>query len=228
MRIKLIIACISILCVSIACEDILEVVDISNENVLVLAPLTGAVLNENKVHFNWERVEEATAYKIQVATPNFSNANQIALDSVIAIDTVGVIKTTINSTLANGLYEWRIKALNSDYETSFTTNTFTIQGENDITPPNTPVLVAPTNDSSQDETTVNFSWTREDIVGTAEKDSIYIYTDESLQTLQLKALGANKAFSTTLTAGTYYWVVQAFDAAENASDDSATFKVTIN
>jgi len=228
MRIRIIIVCIGILVAATACEDILEVVDISNENVSVLAPVTGSILNDNDIRFSWEGVAEATAYKIQVATPDFSTANQIALDSIIVVDSLGNIKTNIRSTLTNGSYEWRIKALNSDYETPFSNNTFTIQGEEDIVPPNTPELVAPANDSAQEETMVNFSWTREDIIGTAERDSIYIYTDENLQSLNMKALGANKAFTTTLESGMYYWVVQAFDVAGNTSDDSETFKVTIN
>jgi len=222
MRIKIIIVCIGILVAATACEDILEVVDISNENVPVLAPVTGSILKDNDIRFSWEGVAEATAYKIQVATPDFSTANQIALDSIIAVDSLGNIKTNIRSTFTNGNYEWRIKALNSDYETPFSNNTFTIQGEEDIVPPNTPELVAPANDSAR------FSWTREDITGTAERDSIYIYTDENLQSLNMKALGANKAFTTTLESGMYYWVVQAFDVAGNISDDSETFKVTIN
>ena len=211
------------------CEDILEVPDISNQTVSVLAPTAGSVLTTNAVGFNWETVEEATAYNIQIATPDFENATQIILDSVVQVDTLGNVATRIDQNLFNGPYVWRIKALNSDYETVYTVSGFQVNGDEnlDLDPPNTPQLVTPANGVSQTETTVNFSWTREDVPGTAERDSIFIFSDESLQNLTTKALGANKTYAATVAEGTYYWFVKAYDAAGNESDASTTFNFTI-
>ena len=213
----------------ISCDDILEVDDISTSEVVILAPKEGSVLTTNTINFNWEEVAEATWYKIQIAQPTFENASQILLDSLIAQDTLGFARTNINFKLLNGNYQWRINAGNSGYSTDFFTSSFLVDGDAnvDIIPPNTPLLVAPANNTTQNETTVNFSWTREDISGTAERDSIYIYTDQNLQTLKIKGLGANKTYATTLNANTYYWVVKAYDAS-NESDISTTFKLTIN
>ncbi len=212
------------------CEDILEVPDISNQTVPILAPGDGSVLNINAVGFNWQTIEDATTYKVQIATPNFENTVQILLDSIITEDTLGRVNTRIDQNLLNGNYAWRVKALNSDYETVYTLSNFQVDGDEnlDITPPNTPQLVTPANGASQTETSVGFSWTREDVPGTAERDSIFIFSDESLQTLTTKALGANKAFTTNVAAGTFYWIVRAYDAAGNESDASSTFNFTIN
>lgn len=213
-----------------SCEDILEVPDISNETVAILAPVEGSVLTTNQVNFNWKEVEEATAYEVQVATPNFVNASQIVLDSIVRRDTLGNVRTQIDQSLVNGNYAWRVRARNSDYETAFTLSTFQVNGDEniDLTPPNTPQLATPANGITQTEAQVFFSWTRDDVPGTAERDSIFIFSDETLQTLTTKALGANKTFTTNLSSGTFHWFVQAYDTAGNESDPSTTFNFTID
>lgn len=226
---RIVFALLPFVAIFMGCEDILEVRDISNRTVPVLAPIDGSVLGVNAVRFNWETIEDATGYSIQVATPDFENAAQLVLDSVVELDTLGHVPTRIDQNLFNGNYVWRIKAFNSDYETVYVENGFQVNGDEnlDLTPPNTPQLVAPANGATQAGTTVNFSWTREDVPGTAERDSIFIYSDESLQNLTTKALGANKTFSGNVSEGTYYWVVRAYDAAGNKSDFSAAFNFTI-
>lgn len=214
-----------------ACEDILEEPDISQIEVQLLAPTDGAVIVDNEVSFNWNFVEDTRSYKIQLAKPSFANAVQIVFDSLIEQDSLGDLDTRIqNIRILNGQYQWRVKALNGGFETAYTTATFIIDGDEnlDIIPPNTPQLVAPENNASVNETQIDFSWTRVEVSGTAERDSIYIYTDEALQNLSIKGLGANKTFNTTLTSGTYYWLAQAFDAGGNVSDDSETRTLTVN
>lgn len=213
-----------------ACEDILEVPDISNATVVTLAPMDSSVLKTNAVGFNWEKVEEATAYRVQIATPDFEKTIQIVLDSIVVEDTLGNVATRIDQELVNGTYTWRVRAQNSDYETVYTVSSFQVDGDDelDVTPPNTPQLAAPANGASLSQSSVSFTWTREDITGTAERDSIYIFSDESLTNLTSKALGANKTYTTSLTSGTFYWYVRAFDAAGNQSDPSSTFNFTIS
>jgi len=213
----------------VACEDILEVPDISGQLVNLLAPSDGSILDDNSVNLNWERVEEATGYSVQVASPNFENAAQILLDSVIEMDTLGYLPNQIRQSLFNGNYEWRVKAFNSGFETMYSSNGFQVNGDEDLdlTPPNTPQLVSPSNGNETTVTEIEFIWSREDIPGTAERDSIFIYSDENLMELTTKAVGANKSYTTTLSAGSYYWLVRAFDTAGNESGDSDTFNFTI-
>lgn len=213
----------------LACEDILEVPDISNQTVQVLAPVNGSVLTVNAIGLNWQEVEDATAYEIQIATPDFENATQLVLDSLVEVDSLDQVRTRIDQNLLNGNYEWRVKALNSGFETTYTVNGFQVNGDEDldVITPNTPQPVLPANGTTQAESEVNFSWTRTDVSGTAERDSIFIYSDESLQTLQTKGLGANKSYTVNLADGTFYWQVRAYDAAGNESPISTTFNFTI-
>ena len=220
----------AVVCFSTACEDILEEVDLSNRQVTIFAPLDSTVVNSNMVNFNWDRVEDATAYRFQLATPSFVNTQQLVLDSIFEVDSLGRVSTQIQQELVNGNYQWRIRAQNSGFETPYTSSTFRVDGDEnvDLDAPNTPQLVAPLNGASQDDATVNFSWTREDVPGTAERDSIYFFSDAALQNLVGKDIGANKAYSANFASGTFYWFVKAFDAARNESDNSNTFSFTVN
>ena len=293
----------------VSCEEILLETDISDEEVQLVAPANNTIFSSTGVSFTWEALADATKYRLQIAKPNFESPTQIVLDTVVS-------KTSFNQQLSIGTYEWRVKALNSAYETKYSSRFFSIASNDDFqnnivvlntpntnlvtkialqklswqsiigatqyqlqvydnsntikldetltattydytfpegnyswrvratngekqtlyssrnilvdkTAPNTAALVSPTNASSTSNTSINFQWSRTAIAGSTEKDSIYIYTNNTLTALKQKA-EAVSPYSATLTAGTYYWVVQAFDAAGNTSAKSSTFSFTIN
>ena len=116
---------LSIVFVSLSCEEILEVQDISEQEVQLLSPTSGSVVSDTIVNFNWNPVNAANAYHIQVATPNFQNAAQFVLDSTMVVDST-FVGTRISRNLSNAAYEWRVRALNSDFETAFFVNDFTV------------------------------------------------------------------------------------------------------
>lgn len=129
MRVLKAIVAVALLIYMGACDDILEVPDISGERVELLAPSDSTIVVQNNVQFNWNGIYEATEYHIQIATPNFENASQIVLDSIISIDST-FIGTQVNKTLVDNDYEWRVRASNSDYQTGFTASTFTVETSN--------------------------------------------------------------------------------------------------
>jgi len=116
---------IGLLLVIIGCQDILEVPDISNETVQLLAPGDSTIVLQSNVNFSWNEVYEASQYHIQVAAPNFENAAQIVVDSVIVVDST-FVSARISKSLVDSDYEWRIKAMNSDYETDFSSGRFSV------------------------------------------------------------------------------------------------------
>ncbi|WP_299158463.1 hypothetical protein [uncultured Tenacibaculum sp.] len=293
-----------------ACEAVfLE--DITDSVVVVIAPTDKAQVEEGAVNFIWENILDATSYQLQIAKPTFAQASQIVLDTLIT-------KNSFSHTVKIGMYEWRVKAKNSEYETGYTTQAMEVinadltnaqvelltpldkaisnkisqkltwkeltsateyrlqiwqpddQGTNvkdvivtdnsftfdftegdfvwkvrpqsasqngkyssrsisiDSKKPNTPENIAPANNTSQTETTINFTWKRTNIVGTEEIDSIYVFTDASLATLSFKGIGANKAFTKdSVEKNTYHWYVQSFDKAGNESEKSSTFIVEV-
>ncbi|GAA4234257.1 hypothetical protein GCM10022291_13280 [Postechiella marina] len=103
-----------------SCEDIIEVEDISEKDINVLAPLNNTVLDNIAVTFSWEAVNDAETYHIQVATPSFTNAQQIVKDTIVKI-------TQLSTVLSAKNFEWRVRGENSDYTTGYTTQNFTIE-----------------------------------------------------------------------------------------------------
>jgi DNA-binding ferritin-like protein (Dps family) len=292
-----------------SCEEILLVDDISDQEVVLVTPQNNAQFTSTGVTFTWEPVKNAEKYRLQIAKPNFTSPNQIVLDTLMT-------KTTIAQQLNTSDYEWRVKAVNANYETAYKTRQFSVignqnfqnntvslltpttnlitnvaaqnlswqaiigatnyqvqvynasntiiddqtisttnlnytfpQGTNqwrvrasngttqtlyssrtivvDTTVPNTPTLTSPSNGSTGTNTNVTFQWSRTPIAGSIETDKIYIYTNSALTNLQLSSQ-TTSPFTTSLTAGTYYWVVKAFDTAGNVSNQSTTFTLTIN
>lgn len=104
----------------ISCDDLIEVVDISKETVIILAPTQGSAIDTTRVVFTWEPVKEAENYHLQVATPTFENAIQIVVDTLL-------MSTSYSGQLEKAEYEWRIKAENSDYQTKFTKSRFRVE-----------------------------------------------------------------------------------------------------
>lgn len=296
-------------CSLFACEEILLEDDISDKNVTLVAPMNNAQFSHTGIALTWEPVENAGKYRLQIATPDFTNPMQIVLDTLIS-------RTNFTTQLNLGNYEWRVRAQNGSYNTPYSSRFFSVLNNEDFqnnvvnlssptnnlitrtaaqnlvwqsvlgansyqvqvydsnnnaihdqtvtttfynytfpegnyqwrvragngsqytlyssrsilvdtTPPNTPVLTAPANNSTVSETTVNFQWNRTPVAGSAEKDSIYIFTNAALTNLQFKNV-ATTPFTTTLGAGTYYWYVKGFDQAGNSGNSSSVFKFTVN
>lgn len=100
------------------CDDILEK-DISDDNVNMLAPADHIELNTLNVNFWWQFVEGANKYQLQIVSPGFKAISQMVLDTVL-------LKNKWNGKLLEGNYQWRVKAINDYYATSYTTMTFSI------------------------------------------------------------------------------------------------------
>lgn len=113
------------ICIFASCEDLLEVPDISEESVELLAPSDSTIVVQTDVNFTWNEVFEATQYHVQVAAPSFENAAQIVVDTLIVVDS-SFVSPRFAKPLVDSDYEWRVKAQNSGYETEFSTNKFSV------------------------------------------------------------------------------------------------------
>ncbi|PRP65876.1 hypothetical protein [Nonlabens agnitus] len=103
-----------------SCDDIIEVEDIEDERVEILAPSENAVLMEGSITFSWDELEGADSYNLQIAEPNFNSARQVVLDTTLTT-------TSFSQELMVGAYEWRIRAENFGYITNYTTTSFEVQ-----------------------------------------------------------------------------------------------------
>lgn len=295
----------------VGCDEIFYEEDISNESILLNAPANNSSLTEGDISFHWSIINDASDYRLQIASPNFVSADKILLDTLISSNSF-VQALDVNT------FQWRVKGINSGYETDYTTHeleltkssvfadekvslilpvadfnsnqtkhslqweavenateyrlqiwkpttdgvkvkdTITTDLKKDIvledgtylwqvnatngsentdysfrsilidtTNPSKPILSSPEHESTKTVGDVVFSWQRQSGEGSAEFDSIYVYTDDALTNLKFKEKSSTKTLTKSLENQTYYWKVQGFDAAGNKGEISWLFKLTV-
>lgn len=133
-----------------SCEELLFEEDITGKTVLLIAPVNNAEIEANLVRFNWEPVEGATNYEIQVAIPNFANAIQLALSTVTD-------STFYELELIENEYEWRVRAQNSGYVTAYSSAKFSVIPITNFSN-NTVILLSPANGFITNEDFFNLKW----------------------------------------------------------------------
>lgn len=111
---------IAIVLLNHSCGEIIYVPDISQDNVQIIAPTNAVIIEAGTISFNWNPVDDSTEYQVQIATPNFVQASQIVEEQTTTT-------TSLTFDLEANEYEWRVKAINSAYETTYTTNRFTVE-----------------------------------------------------------------------------------------------------
>lgn len=186
--------------------------DFQNNTPVLLTPSNDLITNSTTQKLSWQSIIGATSYQVQVYDGN---------NTVINNQTIAT--TSLNYTFPQGNYYWRVRANNGTQQTLYSSRSILV----DTTSPNTPTLTSPVDASTTTSTNVIFQWNRTPIPGSIEKDSIYIYTDKALTTLQLKN-EVSSSYNKTLNSGTYYWLLKAFDQAGNTSSKSAVFSFTVN
>ncbi|WP_010518680.1 hypothetical protein [Croceivirga radicis] len=110
----------------VSCEEIFEVDDLSMSQVSITAPKEGAVINDSIVNLSWEELAGSERYLIQVARPNFEDASQLVLDTILVLDST-YVGSKIRVKLNKSPYEWRIKASNSAFESQYNLANFTVE-----------------------------------------------------------------------------------------------------
>ena len=103
-----------------SCDEIIYVPDISEEIVQIIAPTNAVSVSAGNVNFNWQIVDEATEYQLQIATPNFAQAPEIGEERLTT-------RTSFDVELVANEYEWGVRAINAAYETVYTTPSLIVE-----------------------------------------------------------------------------------------------------
>lgn len=133
-----------------SCEEILFEQDISKNMVKMIAPTNNTEIESNSVRFNWEAMEGASNYVIEIATPNFANASQLVLNTVTD-DNFYQQDLIVNE------YEWRVRAQNSGYTTAYSSAKFKVIPVTNFSN-NTVILLSPSNGLITNEDSFNLKW----------------------------------------------------------------------
>lgn len=141
---KILVIALAILCFS--CDDILED-DITNDLVRTVYPTESAVIESNVVTFQWNTLNGADDYRVQVY-----NTNQI-----MVIDTL-VDSYSIVLPLSEGTYQWRVRGENSAYQSTYTFPiTFDVDQSLDLTS-QLVILSSPVNGFVTNQNNFTLAW----------------------------------------------------------------------
>lgn len=185
--------------------------NLNGQTFIVSSPINNFVTNSTLVTFTWPQFPYATVYQ------------HILSDSAGAtLKTRLLHRTTLTDTLGEGVYQWKVRAIDS-INTTATNYSAARCITIDLTPPSPPTLLLPANNSI-DTNYIYFSWQHSaDVV----MDNVLIATDSSFTGV---VVNTTLEGSTTFSPGSllqgryYYWRVVAIDAAGNRSLNSTTYK----
>lgn len=200
---------------SVSCEEILLEEDISNRTVRLIAPVEGTEFYSTSITFNWELVEDATEYRIQIAKPDFNNTMQIVADNIIETN-------SFTTQLNIGEYEWRVQALNSGYETAYTTRSLTIVS-NDAFQDNSVALTTPEDNLITNNASQNLIW--QSVIGATNYDVQIVESTSS--TILYEEQVSNTFLNYTFPEGNFEWRVRATNGSENTLYSSRSIVVDI-
>ena len=182
----------------------------------LVSPENGENTNDNTPFMDWESVENATEYYLQID-------NDIDfLTPFIDNDNLSTDNYAVENALPDGVYYWRVRAENATNNGPWSENwTFRV----DTVKPLAPGLISPDNGENLSDNTPTLNWSA--------------VPDNSRPVLYYAAVSDNSAFpyenrnsgwitadqwnvSPALPDGVWYWRVRARDNAGNVGDNSVT------
>lgn len=198
----------------ISCEEILLEEDISEEDIVLVAPANNAQFFSTSISFFWEELEDADQYHLQIARPNFEAPLQIVLDTLVS-------SNSFSFQLNVGNYEWRLKAVNSSYETAYKSRFFTIVNNEEFGN-NTVVLVSPPNNLITKVASQNVVW--QSVIGAINYQ--FQVLDEEGNVLD-EQLVTNTNLNYTFQEGSSNWRVRASNGNQQTLYASRSLLVDI-
>lgn len=103
--IKLYFLFLALMCLQ-GCDTAFEV-ELTGKKVTLLAPANNLITSDSTQVFYWETLKGATEYRLQVVSPRFDSIVKLIEDTTIRFDRFEI------TGLDTGIYQWRVKALNS-------------------------------------------------------------------------------------------------------------------
>jgi hypothetical protein len=183
--------------------------DLSNQKINLTKPLYGEQTNLSSMKFAWEKLNGNVVYHFLVKKDSWESGN-----------TIQELNTTNTETLVQlleGDLYWGVKAVDNqnNSETTYSVRKLSV----DMTAPEFPKLLSPTNNISTSDLLVNFSWEPSDASDTKLTYTLEIFQVETSSTVQLPSKTTQlKSIGYNFDAiGKYKWRMFATDAAGNKS-----------
>lgn len=198
---------------STATFRITDAEDFGARELQLLSPENDFISKENVQTLEWQAVADTRNYRLQILDTN----------SQVLIDTT-TTQTSLQLEFPEAVSTWQVRAETETQNTLYTRRNLTV----DVTPPALAQLLTPANNSSIDTSPVRFTWTREAVEGSREKDSLFVYTDTQ-RTQLTTSVEAASPIEVTLDPGTtYFWIIVSYDEAGNRTESGSLFQFSLN
>lgn len=191
--------------------------DLNEKVVTLLAPANKSTTVDKKVTFWWNPVSGSVKYNLQIVSPTFANPAKLIYDQWVTSSSVQV-------ELAPGDYEWRVKAVNGNFETGYSSSSLSVYN-NDLSKQRIS-LIRPLYNELVNKSMVKFSW--EKLNGNVnyrllvKKDS----WESGIVVQDVSTL--NSELELPLLDGEYFWGVKATDIQNNSETEYSTRKIGID
>lgn len=195
----------------ISCEEILFEIDITSKSIEILSPKDNTVVEAATVYFDWEYLEGATAYEIQLATPDFENTQQIIFRTTIE-------ETTYSEDLPSGNYEWRVRGINGGFITGFTSAKFKVESTINFSAKRVSLL-SPSDNYITNSTVVTLEWQ-----GVEEASDYRIRIIHNGEVIKEETTSAT-AINIDFPEGEFLWKVRAENETQNTFYSTRTILV---
>ena len=198
---------------------ILDVPNLSDQEVLLKSPKEQDVFGTGKIKFQWTKLPNATNYMLIVKTNTW--------DGSLAFPSPVTPNDTLTKVLDEGKYVWGVRGFNENSQSKVQNKTFFV----DLTAPDQPILQLPAKDSIITGTSVTLNWQHQTDHLTTIYDSLYTSKDNSFTSAnildRIKVSTPSFNFSNTTYKGKVFWKVRSIDRAGNRSSFSETFSFTL-
>lgn len=204
----------------ISCDDVIEE-DITDDNIIITAPLSGAIVVNNTVTFQWNSNNGSDDYRVQVNDAS----NTIVMDSLVPTN-------SFNYPLSPGVYSWRVRGENFAYQTAYTFPvSFTMEASEVMT--NQTVILNSPSDNFYTNTTSGqlVTWT-----GIATADSYTFELDKDVsgnvstinQTPGITATSYTISNADMTSDAIYIWKIKAVNTATSTETVYSTRNILLD
>jgi hypothetical protein len=203
-------------CAIVGCSDIIEE-DLTNDIVQVLSPQDNFSANSTTINFFWDHLEGADEYQIEIVKGRFDSIASFIVDTFLS-------ENQFVYNFNPGQYQWSIRAVNSEYSTSYFTRSFRVDSLSDIAQ-STVLLTFPVLNEFYGDSSLTLSW-----------QSIFNATsyvvrmiDKSTNNFVLLDTVATNFLSTgdILGSKNYQWEVKALNSESETAFSSSSFTVDL-
>ncbi|MBI5542198.1 MAG: hypothetical protein HY951_19230 [Bacteroidia bacterium] len=196
------------------CEDIIEE-DLNGKTITIISPANNYHTTTLSQTFWWNEVVGATSYNLQIVDSSFVTINRLVVDTDITSNKFAY-------TLYPGTFQWRIKAINGNSETVYTTYSIRIDSTANLSGQQV-VLISPVNGLVTNQTTLQFKWYE---LYNATDYRLEIRTPDWNGSLAVNPqIVSGDTVSVTLEEGYYSWGIQAQNGTSSSLFTTRTLVV---